>query len=79
MNTELIKELTGSIAYKKEELARNLRNFGEDLITLANRVENNPKVHLNSLGEVQGRGGQIDAACGTICALISVLEKLENK
>lgn len=61
----------------REELVSKARRLADDLNTFAGRLEANHDYVLNSLGEVQGKGMDIDRLCAILTEQRSLLQTLK--
>lgn len=69
---QLAGHMKHRLDYTTKELVSRLRNLAFDLDRAAARLERDPAdgTAVNSLGEVQGRGGEVDRLCGIRAVLI---------
>lgn len=76
----LTEYFTYQIDYKIRLLSSKAYNLGQDLLLLSARLKDDGyKVTLNSLGEVQQRGWEIDLLCAEIELLKGIRGKEEEK
>jgi hypothetical protein len=69
-------EMTADLLRKKEDFVRTAATLANRLLDCMERVEGAPLDHhtLNSLGEVQATGQEVDGLCREIGALRDVLK-----
>lgn len=78
---EVIESIEIDIRFKRESLANRCRQLSDILLRLANKLHGdspNDMLHINSLGEIQSSGTTIDAQCGELYGMISVLEEIKK-
>lgn len=70
MDDVLLHYLTNQTKRHRENLIRQARSLGEDMIRLADRLEKSMDASVSEIGEVQSRGSMIDARCGAYCEAV---------
>lgn len=71
------EHLQFKIDFAKEGLKSKAESLKSIMERLLIRLENGNLKSINSLGEVQGLGAQVDCACMELRTLMNVLEELE--
>ncbi|HJU22840.1 MAG TPA: hypothetical protein VJ891_10055 [Casimicrobiaceae bacterium] len=74
---ELVRTLERRAAHAREELTKKARYLADDMNRLAARLDaQGADAHVNSLGEVQRQGADIDRLCGEFMGMKRHLEEL---
>jgi hypothetical protein len=58
-----LQDAQRQVEYSQERLTNAARSMSERMAELANKVKNEPTAVINSLGELQGRGPDLDRLC----------------
>lgn len=73
-----IQDAAREVEYARDRLVLAMRGLAERMTRCANNLVQDPGFIVNSLGEVQGQGGEVDRMCALFAAKKEELVRMER-